>query len=781
MRILLITACLLAYHSPVQAQLSIEKIMADPKISVGALPSDPFWSEDSKTIYFNWNPELESSNARYAFPLSGGTPYKVSLETRQALPAISGTWNRNRSQKLYTKNGDLFLMDISSMQTRALTNTSDYENNLGFSADETQVYFAKSNNIYAFSLSAGALRQVTNFRSGSADTEDSGGSDQDKWLKKDQMSVFDVLNTRAEKRKQAEKKSKAEEPKRPREIFLNDKRLEDLQISPDGRFVSYQLTPRSKNEKSTIVPNYVTETGFTEDIPGRTKVGAAQSNSEFWIFDTQRDTALQISTQSLEGITDQPAFLREYQSISDTTQTKKKEARKVDLQQMLWSDDSRYAVMMFRSMDNKDRWIVQLDTATITLKTLEHLHDEAWINSAFHTIGFLPDRRTLYYQSEADGYAHLYTIDVSNGEKTQLTKGPFEVQQVQASRDGQFFYLMTNEIHPGEQQYYRMSVKGGERTRLTQKSGAYQVVRSPDDTKLAYLYSTTNQPWELFVQDNSPSAEPVQITYSQSPQFKSYAWRIPKIITIPAKDGALVYARLYEGSGKKGKKPAVIFVHGAGYLQNAHRWWSTYFREYMFHNFLVDQGYTVLDMDYRGSSGYGRDWRTGIYRFMGGKDLDDQVDGAQWLVKNQGIDPKRIGIYGGSYGGFITLMAMFTKPGVFQSGAALRPVTDWAAYNHPYTSNILNQPQNDSLAYRRSSPIYHAEGLQGHLLMCHGMIDGNVHYQDVVRLSQRLIELKKENWELASYPLEDHGFVEPTSWMDEYKRIFRLFEQTLKF
>lgn len=214
-------------------------------------------------------------------------------------------------------------------------------------------------------------------------------------------------------------------------------------------------------------------------------------------------------------------------------------------------------------------------------------------------------------------------------------------------------------------------------------------------------------------------------------------------------------------------------------MQNVHSWWSSYFREYMFHNFLADQGYTVLDIDYRGSAGYGRDWRTGIYRHMGGKDLSDHIDGAEFLVENYKIDENKIGIYGGSYGGFITLMAMFTEPDVFAAGAALRSVTDWAHYNHGYTSNILNQPVTDSLAYAKSSPIYYADGLKGALLICHGMVDTNVHFQDVVRLTQRLIELGKDNWELAVYPLENHGFVEPSSWTDEYKRIYKLFEENL--
>jgi len=199
----------------------------------------------------------------------------------------------------------------------------------------------------------------------------------------------------------------------------------------------------------------------------------------------------------------------------------------------------------------------------------------------------------------------------------------------------------------------------------------------------------------------------------------------------------------------------------------------------MFHNLLADKGYTVLDIDYRGSAGYGRNWRTAIYRNMGGKDLSDQVDGAKLLVSKYGIDSTRIGIYGGSYGGFITLFAMFKDANIFKSGAALRSVTDWAHYHHGYTANILNTPQTDSLAFVRSSPIYFAEGLKGNLLMCHGMVDDNVHFQDIVRLTQRLIELGKVNWELAVYPVERHGFKRPSSWTDEYSRILKLFETTI--
>jgi len=320
---------------------------------------------------------------------------------------------------------------------------------------------------------------------------------------------------------------------------------------------------------------------------------------------------------------------------------------------------------------------------------------------------------------------------------------------------------------------------GGAMIKLTSLIGNNEVFLSPDEKYLAIRHSYSNQPWELFLKKNNPKDKEKQLTFGQSEAFKEYNWRDPQLVNFQASDGTMVPARLYTPDASVKNNAAVLFVHGAGYLQNVHKWWSLYFREYMFNNMLTDLGYTVIDIDYRGSAGYGRDWRTAIYRHMGGKDLSDQVDGANYLITEHGINKNKIGLYGGSYGGFITLMALFNAPETFASGAALRSVTDWAHYNHGYTSNILNEPANDPIAYRRSSPIYFADGLQGHLLIAHGIVDINVHFQDVVRLSQRLIELEKNNWEMAIYPAEDHGFIEPSSWIDEYKRILKLFNNTL--
>ncbi|HEV7892543.1 MAG TPA: alpha/beta fold hydrolase, partial [Pyrinomonadaceae bacterium] len=465
--------------------------------------------------------------------------------------------------------------------------------------------------------------------------------------------------------------------------------------------------------------------------------------------------------------------------------------REVQLFQLQWSEDGSRAVMLARAADNKDRWVLSLDPATAKTKVLARVHDDAWVGGpGSFTLGWLPDNRRAYFVSERDGWAHLYTANADGGEPTQLTKGAFEVSDVRLAQDKTKFYFTSSEGSVFERHLYAMAVGGGARTRITTMPGNNQTEISPDERTLAVVRSYTNRPPELYLQPNRPAPdtpavaaqtpEVKQVTTSPIPEFFEYNWTDPPIVSFRARDGATVYGRIYKPTVARRGGPAVVFVHGAGYLQDVHKWWSSYYREYMFHHLLAERGFTVLSIDYRGSAGYGRDWRTGIYRHMGGKDLDDHVDAVRYLVNEHGVDPRRVGIYGGSYGGFITLMAMFTTPDIFAAGAALRPVTDWAHYNHPYTANILNEPQDDPEAYRRSSPIYFAEGLKGSLLICHGMVDTNVNFQDSVRLVERLIELRKENWQIAPYPVEDHTFDRADSWADEYKRILKLFVEQLR-
>ena len=784
MAILLISSSLFA-----QSSLTIKMIMQG-EMFTGFPPTQIQWAPIGDRVYFQWNPDLEPLTSLYATSVSKPVPVKVTTEEQKDLPSFRGTYNRARTRMLYAKNGDIFMLDLKTGESRQITSTIENENNPVFSKNEDKVIYNSSNNLFSWDIASGEISQLTDLRQGKEKAEESPYNNPgDRFLHNNEMYLIKVLAERKNKRELTEKREKALEPARPKVIYTGPGMIRSLKISPDNNFLTW-LTYQRGDEKNTIIPSYVTESGYTEETRSRPKVGnEITTSSGLTIYDIKRDTVYHVKTDEIPGITDRPDYLKYYPEEKAVTakgseRSGKPEKRGVRIGDPIWSDDGSFAVVDIYANDNKDRWIMLLDIKTGGLKLLDRQHDDAWIAGPGigygASLGWLADNKTLYFQSEETGYSHLYTIDVTTGKKKEWTSGNYEVSSLSLSSDKKFWYFISNEVDPGINELYKIAVKDGTKTRLTYFEGGVEAVLSPDEKYFALRMSKSNVPWELYIMENKDKAVPVKVTESQTPEFKAYNWRVPEFVKIPASDGVQVPARLYKPANVTKDGPAVIFVHGAGYLQNAHHWWSDYYHEYMFHNFLVDNGYTVLDIDYRGSAGYGRDWRTAIYRFMGGRDLDDQVDGAHYLVDKCQVDPARIGIYGGSYGGFITLMAMFTKPGVFAAGAGLRSVTDWAHYNHGYTSDILNTPAADSIAYVRSSPIYYAEGLKGALLMCHGVIDDNVHFEDIVRLTQRLIELGKDNWELAIYPLERHGFMEPSSWTDEYKRIYKLFQTNLK-
>ena len=767
--------------------LTIEQIMQGEKF-VGYLPSSVRWSEDSKTIYFSWNPDQDTIRSTYKINIAdlgnAPAPVKVKPEEQMAMTA-RGDYNKAKTKKVYSKNGDLFLYDVTSQKAFQITKTLDYESSPSFSGDESKIYYQKSRNLYEWDIEAGTTVQLTDFKKGSK-KKDRPKSEQDQWLEDDQLGMFEVLAERKATSETRKYRNKDLKPKRPKTYYYGDKSISSISISPNGDFITFRLTKRG-NGKRTKVPNFVTTSGKVENIDARPKVGAPRDATEIGIYNIEGDSIFMVDPTQIEGIYDKPAFLKDYWNDSTEYVDTYKNPRPVVFHGPYFSEDGK-ALLSAKSQDNKDRWLFLLNLSDGSLKLLDHQHDDAWIggpgiqgwNFSSGNLGWMPDNEHIWFQSEETGYSHLYTLNVKTGKKKALTEGQFEIIDVEMSNDKKHFYITSNKKSPFEHHFYRMSIEGGEMKPITFQPGNHQVTMSPDEKWLAVRYSYSNKPWELYLMPNTAGAIMQQLTVSTTDGFRSYKWRDPEIVSFKASDGAEVPARLYRPRAGDKNGAAVIFVHGAGYLQNVHSWWSSYYREFMFHNILADNGFTVLDIDYRGSNGYGRDWRTGIYRFMGGKDLSDQVDGAKYLVEAHGIDADRIGIYGGSYGGFITLMGMFTSPGTFKSGAALRSVTDWAHYNHGYTSNILNTPVEDSIAFRKSSPIYHAEGLEGNLLILHGMIDDNVQFQDVVRLAQRLIELGKDNWEFAVFPVERHGFVEPSSWADEYKRIYKLFWETLR-
>ena len=757
--------------------LTVDNIMRGPGL-VGYAPSQVRWSGDSTEIYFQWKQPAQSEESpldTYVVHRDGSGLRKLSVEEANSAPPVSGDLSHDRRRIVYAREGDLFVYDNATGKTRRVTRTADAELNPRFLRDGRRIAFTRANNLYVLSLDDGTLDQLTDVRSESAPglpTSGGGrggrggagapaaagvparGTPSQEFLKKQETELLEVVRDRAALRQAQEDRRKQENPRKPFTLQARQN-VASLQLSPDGKFVIASISETAANAKNTIVPNFVNESAYVEDIPGRTNVGDSQPRTRLALID--------VASGEVKWV--------------DSGQK-----REVRLYPPEWSEDGTKAVLLARSADNKDRWILALDPATGNTRILATDHDDAWVGGpGANTLGWMKNDQEIYFQSERTGYSQLYAVPFSGGEPRALTSGKWEVTDVKQTADKSKFILVASKDTPYEHQVYEMEGNGGPLTRLSAAPGLHGAVLSPDDHWFADVHSYTNRPPELYVQELRTGVESRKLTSSPAPEFWQYPWQDAPIVTFTARDGVQVPARLFKPAHARPNGPGVVFVHGAGYLQNVDREWSEhYYHEYLFHHLLIERGFTVIDVDYRGSAGYGRDWRTAIYEHMGGKDLDDIVDAAKYLASEQHVNPKKIGIYGGSYGGFMTLMAMFTQPDVFAAGAALRPVTDWAHYNHGYTSDILNLPQTDSDAYRRSSPIYFAQGLKGALLICHGMADTNVEFQDSVRLVQRLIELRKENWQLAVYPVENHGFVEPSSWADEYKRILALFETNLK-
>ena len=786
-------AAVAAQQAPSRFALTVDSIMRGPAL-VGYPPSDLRWSGDSKEVYFEWRMPNEDEAATWVVGRDGGTPRRLTDDERKNAPLANGNWDQTRRRIVGVDRGDIVMIDTVGRTRREVTRTTGNESNPRWARGGSHITFVRDNNLFIVPVDAaagGTLVQLTDVMTRRSDQRP---TDSQRVLREEEGKLLDWVEQQTARRKRREERERARAL--PKFELAERQAIVDAALSADDKHAFLIVVDRPQ-ARAAQVPRYVSESAYTEDIPARNKVGDAQERRRLAILNLETGEGF---WAGLDGIVDPiaiPRPLDEDERIakpSAATQTPAAPASKRDVRwgTLLLSPDARTAVVSVRAADNTERWLVTVDPGSGKTRILDQVRDDAWVREIGPSsnvgggLGFLPDNRRVWFLAEHDGWMQLYTVDATVGspERKQLTSGRFEIDAVQLSPDGSTFYIQSTEQHPGERHLYSLSVDGGARSKLTTMTGAFSGEVSPDNSTFAVIYSAANKPPEVFTMPNRGGSEPKVVTTSTSADWRSFKWVEPQLITYKARDGVEVYARLYTpemvGAKRHPSSPAVVFVHGAGYLQNAHRYWSSYYREYMFHHLLASKGYVVLDPDYRASAGYGRDWRTAIYRWMGGKDLEDVVDGAKYLADVQKVHPRRIGVYGGSYGGFITLMAMFTTPDVFAAGAALRPVTDWAHYNHQYTSNILNEPQGDIEAYRKSSPIYFAEGLKGALLICHGMVDVNVHFQDSVRLAQRLIELRKENWELAVYPVEDHGFVEETSWADEYKRILNLFENNLK-
>ncbi len=399
------------------------------------------------------------------------------------------------------------------------------------------------------------------------------------------------------------------------------------------------------------------------------------------------------------------------------------------------------------------------------------------------------------FTSERDDWNHVYVIDAVGGEPQQLTSGAFTVTSNQVydrlevtpvwSPDGGTIFFPSNESGTPERHLYAISAEGGRWRKVTPLSGVnFSSTLSPDGSHVAYLHSNLTTLPEMYVQ-RVDSGEPRQVTSLAVPEWlDEYRWREPEIVTYPnSEDGTEVTARLFRPADldQRRRYPAVVFVHGAGYAQSVFRGYPRSLANPAFSHYLAQEGYVVLDVDFRGSAGYGRKFRMDVFDRLGEVDLQDVLSGVEYLRRLEYVDMSRIGIWGHSYGGFMVASALLRSPETFAAGVSSAPVTDWERFFYlapGYNEEHFGFPWENPEGTRRASPLTYASNLIHPMLILSGIQD--TMHLDAAALVNELIENGKDMFEWIFYPNEPHGIRDPPARLDYFRRIAEYLDRYLR-
>jgi dipeptidyl aminopeptidase/acylaminoacyl peptidase len=408
-----------------------------------------------------------------------------------------------------------------------------------------------------------------------------------------------------------------------------------------------------------------------------------------------------------------------------------------------------------------------------------------------------PDGKWISFVSDRDGWDHIYVAASSGGAPIQITKGQYEAWRPSWSPDGTRLAFDSNEgSNPGNRHLRVVTLTGdpAHATIATVTKGRGTNIDgqwSPDGRSLVYQHTDPQNSADLYVVDvTKAGAAPIRLTDSMPAAIDRAALVEPELVHYPGPDGKQVPAYLFvpKNLDRTRKHPAIVWVHGDGVNQNYDGWHvqRNYAVYYSFHQYLLQQGYVVLAPDYRGSIGYGSAWREGVYMDVGGNDFKDAAMSADYLRTLSYVDADRLGIWGLSYGGFFTLLAVTERPTAFRAAVDVAGVADYAMYyDDPYhgtwTASRIGTPEQNPQVYAQASPVSHIDRLARPLLVLHGTADVNVPYLHSVRLIDAALKSNKGPLvEFMTYPGEFHYFTREHVLRDAWTRVDGFFAKWLK-
>jgi dipeptidyl-peptidase-4 len=442
-----------------------------------------------------------------------------------------------------------------------------------------------------------------------------------------------------------------------------------------------------------------------------------------------------------------------------------------------WLTDSKHVAIQRLNRQQTVLDLLIADAATGQMRTALTEQDQYWININ-NDLRFLKDGKRFLWASERSGYRHLYLYDLDGKQLAQITKGEWEVSAVDAVDEAKgVVYFTGTAKSPMERHLYRVSLDGSAISRITIHNGTHGVNMAPDASAFVDTYSDVMTPPRQDVARADGSLLRV-INENKDPELAEYHLSVPQFLSVRAHDGMPLNAAMIKpldfDSSKK--YPVLVFTYGGPHAQVVLNAWGG--NTGLWHQLMAQKGYIIFALDNRGSGGRGHVFEEPIHYRLGAQELSDQLDGVAYLKSLAYVDAERIGIWGWSYGGHMTLHAIFEAGSVFKAGFAGGPVTDWHFYDSIYTERYLGLlPQSES-GYRASSPINEAAKLKSKLLIAHGTGDDNVHFANTLSLIDRLIELQKYV-EVMPFPGRGHGVSDPPARRVLMNRVTQFFLDNL--